>query len=75
MMLLMFAVGGAHLGWMLALAVIMFVEKAVVWGRAMTTTAVGMILTAWGAGSADRGSRTALAALIWRRVPENRRAR
>jgi predicted metal-binding membrane protein len=49
-MVLMFAVGEAHLGWMPALAVIMFVEKAVVWGRAMTTTAGGVILTAWGPG-------------------------
>ena len=32
---------------MLALAVIMFVEKAVVWGRVMATTAVGVVLTAW----------------------------
>jgi predicted metal-binding membrane protein len=31
LMLVMFAVGGAHLGWMLSLAVVMFVEKAVVW--------------------------------------------
>jgi predicted metal-binding membrane protein len=49
LMLVMFAVGGAHLGWMLALAVIMFVEKAVAWGRTMTA-AVGVALAGWGLG-------------------------
>ena len=49
LMLVMFAVGGAHLGWMLALAVVMFVEKAVAWGRAMTA-AVGVVLAGWGLG-------------------------
>jgi predicted metal-binding membrane protein len=49
LMLLMFAVGGAHLGWMLALAVVMFVEKAVTWGRSVTV-AVGVVLAAWGLG-------------------------
>jgi predicted metal-binding membrane protein len=48
-MLLMFAVGGAHLGWMLVLAAVMFVEKATTWGRAVTV-GVGLILTAWGLG-------------------------
>jgi predicted metal-binding membrane protein len=49
LMLVMFAVGGAHLGWMLALAAIMFVEKAVTWGRA-ATVGVGLALTGWGLG-------------------------
>jgi predicted metal-binding membrane protein len=49
LMLLMFAVGEAHLGWMLALAAIMFVEKAVAWGRAVTV-GVGLILAGWGLG-------------------------
>ena len=48
-MLVMFAVGGAHLGWMLSLAVVMFVEKAVTWGRAMTAV-VGVALAGWGLG-------------------------
>jgi predicted metal-binding membrane protein len=46
-MLLMFAVGGAHLGWMLALAAVMFVEKAVAWGRPVTV-GVGVVLAGWG---------------------------
>jgi predicted metal-binding membrane protein len=45
LMLLMFAVGGAHLGWMLALAVVMFVEKAVAWGRPVIVS-VGVVLAA-----------------------------
>ena len=49
LMLLMFAVGGAHLGWMLALAAVMFVEKAVAWGRSVTT-GVGLVLAGWGLG-------------------------
>jgi Predicted metal-binding integral membrane protein (DUF2182) len=36
LMLLMFGVGGIHLGWMLVLGVIMFLEKAVTWGRWIT---------------------------------------
>lgn len=49
LMLLMFAVGGAHLGWMLGLAAVMFVEKAVVWGRPVTV-GVGLGLAGWGLG-------------------------
>ena len=49
LMLVMFAVGGAHLGWMLALAAVMFLEKAVRWGRAATTS-VGVGLAGWGLG-------------------------
>ena len=47
LMLVMFAVGGAHLGWMLALAAVMFVEKAVSWGRRLTGV-VGAALGVWG---------------------------
>jgi hypothetical protein len=39
----------AHLGWMLALAVVMFVEKVVAWGRTMTVV-VGVGLAGWGSG-------------------------
>jgi predicted metal-binding membrane protein len=49
LMLLMFAVGAAHLGWMLALAAVMFVEKAVIWGRRVTV-GVGLVLAGWGLG-------------------------
>jgi predicted metal-binding membrane protein len=49
LMLVMFAVGGANLGWMLALAALMFVEKAVAWGRAVTVGA-GLTLAGWGLG-------------------------
>jgi predicted metal-binding membrane protein len=49
LMLLMFAVGGANLGWMLALAAAMFVEKAVAWGRRVTV-GVGVVLAGWGLG-------------------------
>ncbi len=49
LMLVMFAVGGAQLGWMLALAAVMFVEKAVTWGRTATTV-VGVGLAGWGLG-------------------------
>ena len=47
LMLLMFAVGGVHLGWMLALGAVMFVEKAVRWGR-LVTAPVGVTLALWG---------------------------
>jgi predicted metal-binding membrane protein len=46
LMLLMFGVGGVHLGWMLALGAIMFAEKAVAWGRWVTAPAGGF-LTLW----------------------------
>lgn len=46
-MLLMFGVGGINLGWMLALGAIMFVEKAVEWGRWITTP-LGGALALWG---------------------------
>ena len=49
LMLLMFAVGGASVGWMLALAALMFVEKAVTWGRSVTVGA-GLFLGGWGLG-------------------------
>jgi predicted metal-binding membrane protein len=47
LMLLMFAVGGLNLGWMLLLGAVMFVEKAVGWGR-WVTAPVGVGLTLWG---------------------------
>jgi predicted metal-binding membrane protein len=49
LMLLMFAVGGVNLGWMLGLGAVMFVEKAVAWGRWITAP-VGALLAAWGLG-------------------------
>jgi len=47
LMLLMFGVGGVNLGWMLVLGVIMFIEKAVAWGRWITAP-VGGLLALWG---------------------------
>jgi predicted metal-binding membrane protein len=47
LMLLMFAVGDLSLGWMLALAAIMFVEKAVPWGHWIVRP-VGVLLALWG---------------------------
>jgi predicted metal-binding membrane protein len=47
LMLLMFGVGGIHLGWMLVLGAIMFIEKAVTWGRWISMP-VGGILALWG---------------------------
>jgi predicted metal-binding membrane protein len=47
LMLLMFAAGGVHLGWMLALAALMSVEKAASWGRRVTAPA-GIVLALWG---------------------------
>jgi predicted metal-binding membrane protein len=47
LMLLMFGVGGINLGWMLALGVIMFVEKAADRGRWITAP-LGALLALWG---------------------------
>lgn len=47
LMLLMFGVGGISLGWMLVLAAIMFVEKAVAWGQ-WVVRPVGAVLALWG---------------------------
>src|SRR5919109_2905098 len=47
LMLLMVGVGGIHLGWMLVLGAVMFIEKAVTWGRWITMP-VGGILALWG---------------------------
>lgn len=47
LMLLMFGISGINLGWMLALGAIMFVEKAVDWGRWVTAPA-GALLALWG---------------------------
>jgi predicted metal-binding membrane protein len=46
-MLLMFGVGTADMGWMLALGALTFVEKAVGWGRWVTAPA-GALLALWG---------------------------
>jgi len=47
LMLLMFGAGAVNLGWMLVLAAVMFLEKAVSWGRWLTAP-VGVLLTLWG---------------------------
>ena len=47
LMLLMFAIGGANLGWMLALGALMAAERATRWGRRLTRP-VGAALAAWG---------------------------
>jgi predicted metal-binding membrane protein len=47
-MVLMFGAGAVNLGWMLVLGALMFVEKAVAWGRWITRPA-GVVLAAWGA--------------------------
>lgn len=49
LMLLMFGVSGINLGWMLALGAVMFIEKAVEWGRWITAP-VGGVLVLWGLG-------------------------
>ena len=49
LMLLMFAVGGVNLGWMLGLGAVMFAEKTVGWGRWITVP-VGALLALWGLG-------------------------
>lgn len=48
LMLLMFAVGVAHLGWMLALGAVMAAERAMPWGRRITRP-VGVLLIGWAA--------------------------
>jgi predicted metal-binding membrane protein len=47
LMLLMFAVGAGNLGWMLALAAVMGVEKNVPWGKKISVP-LGIFLLAWG---------------------------
>lgn len=47
LMLLMFAVGAGNLGWMLALAVVMGVEKNVPWGKKISVP-LGLLLLGWG---------------------------
>jgi predicted metal-binding membrane protein len=47
LMLLMFAVGVGNLGWMLALAAVMGVEKNVPWGKKITVS-LGVFLLGWG---------------------------
>jgi predicted metal-binding membrane protein len=46
LMLLMFAIGGVNLGWMLLLGAVMAVEKSTRWGRYLTRP-VGLVLIAW----------------------------
>jgi predicted metal-binding membrane protein len=47
LMLLMFAVGAGNLGWMLALAAVMGVEKNVAWGKKISAP-LGILLLGWG---------------------------
>lgn len=47
LMLVMFAVGLGNLGWMLALAVVMGVEKNMPWGKKISAP-LGVILLGWG---------------------------
>ena len=47
LMLLMFAVAAGNVGWMLALAAVMAVEKNLPWGRHLSTP-LGVALLAWG---------------------------
>lgn len=47
LMLLMFAVGASNLGWMLALGVVMAIEKNVSWGRRISSP-LGILLIGWG---------------------------
>ena len=47
LMLLMFAVGAGNLGWMLALAAVMGVEKNVPWGKKISVP-LGILLLVWG---------------------------
>ncbi|MCL6498460.1 MAG: DUF2182 domain-containing protein [Firmicutes bacterium] len=46
LMLLMFAAGVAHLGWMLALGAVMAAERTASWGRRVSKP-VGWVLVAW----------------------------
>jgi predicted metal-binding membrane protein len=48
LMLLMFAVGGANLGWMLALGSLMAAERTTRWGRRLTHP-LGAVLAGWAA--------------------------
>jgi predicted metal-binding membrane protein len=49
LMLLMLGAGGMSVAWMLALGAVMFIEKAVAWGRWVTVPA-GTLLAMWGVG-------------------------
>lgn len=46
-MLLMFAIGGVNLGWMLGLSAAMAAERTARWGRHLTRP-LGGALVAWG---------------------------
>ena len=47
LMLLMFAVGVGNVGWMLALATVMAIEKNMPWGRRLSAP-LGVFLLGWG---------------------------
>ncbi|MFQ5804530.1 MAG: DUF2182 domain-containing protein [Candidatus Methylomirabilales bacterium] len=47
LMLLMFAVGVANIGWMLGLGIVMAVEKNIPWGKRLSAP-LGVLLLAWG---------------------------
>jgi predicted metal-binding membrane protein len=47
LMLLMFVVGMANIGWMLALGIVMAVEKNMPWGRRLSAP-LGAVLLGWG---------------------------
>jgi predicted metal-binding membrane protein len=47
LMLLMFVVGVGNIGWMLALGIVMAVEKNMPWGRRLSAP-LGVILLGWG---------------------------
>jgi len=49
LMLLMFAIGGVNLGWMLAIGAVMAAERAFPWGRRLTVP-VGLLLVLCGLG-------------------------
>jgi len=51
LMLLMFAVGAGHIGWMLALGAVMAAEKNMPWGRRISRP-IGFALLAWALGAA-----------------------
>lgn len=51
LMLLMFAVGTGSVGWMLALGIVMAIEKNVAWGRRLSAP-LGVALIAWGSAIA-----------------------
>ena len=59
LMLLMFAVGVGNLGWMLALGLVMAIEKNLPWGRKLSVP-LGMILLIWGLSLVLQAARAGL---------------